>query len=393
VEDVLRRAAAVRLVDACACQGVRLPVTELDLLRPDADGDLSGTAAEHGGGHADVRAVVEPDAVAAGDGAGDEIGHAEEAGDVRRGRRLVELGGRPELLDPAAVHDGDLVRHRHRLFLVVRDVDEGDPNVVLDRLQLELHLLAELEVEGAEGLVEQEHLRLVHERASERNAPPRAGELRWLPLPHPAEPDDLQHLLDPAPQHVAAHTLPAHSERDVLEHRQVREERVRLEDSVDVALVRREPADLAVAEEDLPRARLLEPADHPEGRRLAAAGRPEQSEEAAALDVEAEVVDGDDVVELLRDVDDPYVRGRAHCFTLVQASASTSPRMETIRSNSSSPATSGGEICTTGSPRSSARQIRPRSHSRGERNRRRSVSHSSSLNVSRDSLSFTSSTA
>jgi hypothetical protein len=37
---------------------------------------------------------------------------------------------------------------------------------------------------------------------------------------------------------------------------------------------------------------------------------------------------------------------------LPHASASTSPRIEAMRSNSSGPATSGGEICTTGSPRS-----------------------------------------
>jgi len=34
-------------------------------------------------------------------------------------------------------------------------VDEGDADVVLDPLQLELHLLAQLQIEGAEGLVEQ----------------------------------------------------------------------------------------------------------------------------------------------------------------------------------------------------------------------------------------------
>src|SRR5262249_53351072 len=76
-----------------------------------------------------------------------------------------------------------------------------------------------------------------------------------------------------------------------------------------------------------------------------------------------------------------------------QASARTSPRIPTISENSSSPATSGGEIWTTGSPRSSARQMSPCSKSRGERNPRRSVSDSSWSNVSRVSLSFTSSSA
>src|SRR5262249_2749053 len=189
----------------------------------------------------------------------------------------------------------------------------------------------------------------------------------------------------------APHALAPKAERDILVHGEVREERVRLEHGVHVALVRRQPADLAFAEVDLAPARLLETADHPQRRRLAAARRPEQREEAAALDLETEVVDRDDVVELLRDVDEPHIRLLRHCRTLVQASASTAPRMETIWSNSPSPATSGGEICTTGSPRSSARQIRPRSNSRGERNCRSSVSHSSSSKVAFVSLSLTSS--
>src|SRR5687767_2783382 len=80
-------------------------------------------------------------------------------------------------------------------------------------------------------------------------------------------------------------------------------------------------------------------------------------------------------------------------FTRSPASASTSPRMPTISSNCSCLATSGGEIWITGSPRSSARQIRPRSNSALERKPRSSHSHSSSVNVSRVSLSLTSSSA
>jgi hypothetical protein len=56
------------------------------------------------------------------------------------------------------VHHGDGVGHGHGLLLVVRDVDEGQAHLGLDPLELDLHLTAQLEVEGAERLVEQEHL-------------------------------------------------------------------------------------------------------------------------------------------------------------------------------------------------------------------------------------------
>ena len=86
-------------------------------------------------------------------------------------RALVDGLGRVALLDHAAVrHDRDPVGHRQRLLLVVGDVDEGDPDVALDPLQLQLQALAQLQVEGAERLVEQQHLRQVDERAGERDA-------------------------------------------------------------------------------------------------------------------------------------------------------------------------------------------------------------------------------
>src|SRR5262249_36939371 len=81
------------------------------------------------------------------------------------------------------------------------------------------------------------------------------------------------------------------------------------------------------------------------------------------------------------------------CSIRSQASSSTPPRIRTSSSNSASPATSGGEIWITGSPRSSARQIRPRSNSCGERKSRSKRSDSPSVNPSLVSLFLTSSSA
>ena len=71
---------------------------------------------------------------------------------------LVDLGGRADLLDPALVEHREAVAHRERLLLVVRDVDEGDAELLLDPLQLDLELLPELQVECAERLVEEQRL-------------------------------------------------------------------------------------------------------------------------------------------------------------------------------------------------------------------------------------------
>jgi hypothetical protein len=60
-------------------------------------------------------------------------------------------------------------------------------------------------------------------------------------------------------------------------------------------------------------------------------------------------------------------------------------------SNSSGPQVSGGASCTTGSPRSSARQISPASYRAPDRKPRNSRSASSSSKVSLVSLSLTNS--
>ena len=69
------------------------------------------------------------------------------------------------------------------------------PDLALDPLQLDLHLLAQLQVERAERLVEQQHGRAVDERARERDALLlAAGELARPRLLAPAQLDELERL-------------------------------------------------------------------------------------------------------------------------------------------------------------------------------------------------------
>ena len=59
------------------------------------------------------------------------------------------------------------------------DVDERDPERLLDALELDLQVHAQARVERAQRLVEQQHRRLEHERAGQRDALLlAAGELR-----------------------------------------------------------------------------------------------------------------------------------------------------------------------------------------------------------------------
>src|SRR4029079_4680147 len=156
--------------------------------------------------------------VAAVDRRRDQVADPEEAGDEPGRGTLVEALRVAELLVPAAVHDRDPIRHRHRLFLVVGHVDERDPDLLLDPLELDLHLLAELQVEGPERLVEEQDGRPGDQGAGEGDALCVAAEdLFRLAALEAGELDEREHLRDPALDVAGLRALPTQPERDVLE--------------------------------------------------------------------------------------------------------------------------------------------------------------------------------
>ncbi len=157
------------------------------------------------------------------------------------GRPLIDLLRRADLDDAALVEHRHPVGHGERLALVVRDEDEGEAERALQILQLALHLLAQLEVERAERLVEQQHLGPHHQRAGERDALAlAAGELRRAAPLHAGELDHGERL---AGQRLAlgppdaAHAQPI---GDVLADREMREQRIVLEHGVHRPPIRRQ---------------------------------------------------------------------------------------------------------------------------------------------------------
>ena len=60
----------------------------------------------------------------------EDVGLADEIGHEGVGRRVVELARRAVLGDDGIVHDDDAVGHRQRLFLIVRDIDDGQAELL-----------------------------------------------------------------------------------------------------------------------------------------------------------------------------------------------------------------------------------------------------------------------
>jgi hypothetical protein len=160
--------------------------------------------------------------------------------------------------------------------------------------QLQLQVLAELRVQGAQGFVEQQHPRVEHQGPGQRDSLLLASrQLRGPPASELADAGELEGLADPTVDLLLVDVLVAQAEGDVLPHRHEREQGVVLEDGVHRPQVRRVGAMSAPSSRIWPGVGPLEPGDHPQRRGLAAARGAQQRAELAGGQVEVDAVDGD----------------------------------------------------------------------------------------------------
>ena len=206
--------------------------------------------------------------------------------------RLVQVARGADLLQEAVLEHRDAVAHGERLGLVVRDVDRGDAEAALQRRDLRAGLDAELGVEVRQRLVHEEHLGLADDRAAHGDAltlTTREGlRLAGQVL---LEVEELRGLEHAGGALVLADAGDLQGEAHVLGDRHVRVQRVVLEHHRDVAVLRRDVGDVAVADEDAARVDLFEAGQHAQRRGLAAAGGADENEEFAVGDLEVELVD------------------------------------------------------------------------------------------------------
>ena len=149
------------------------------------------------------------------------------------------------------VEDDDAVGDLHRLLLVVRDEHGRDVDLVVQAPQPLAQLGADVGVERAERLVEQQDLGLDGQRAGERHALAlAAGELGRVARLVAVEADDLQQLVDLRRDLGLRPLADAQAEGDVVAHGHVLERGVVLEDEADAALLRRHAGRVAAGDLD-----------------------------------------------------------------------------------------------------------------------------------------------
>ena len=153
----------------------------------------------------------------------------------------VDVGLRPDLLDPTGIHHDDPIGDRERLGLVVRDVDGGLAGLALEVEDRVFERVPQVPIERGQRLVEQEHRRVGGEDPGQRDPLLLAArELGRQARAVAGQLDEGEHLVDARPDRVFLRALHGQSEPDVVGDRQVREERRRLEHEADVPLPRRQ---------------------------------------------------------------------------------------------------------------------------------------------------------
>ncbi|ELZ67519.1 phenol hydroxylase [Haloferax prahovense DSM 18310] len=234
---------------------------------------------------------------------------------------MVRLQRRGDLLEFAVVEDGDSVAHRHRLRLVVSDVDGGDAEVLLQALELRPHLRAKFGVQVGQRLVHQEHLGVAHDGAPEGDPLLlAAGEFAGLAVEQVGDAEHGRRLLDEFVDVGVAHVSRLlQPEAHVPADGHVRVQRVRLEHHRDVPVARRAVVHPVVAESNLALGDGFQPRNHAERGRFPAPRGTDEDEELAVLDGHGGVVDGDDfgaaVVEELRYVVEREVSHGSVCVS------------------------------------------------------------------------------
>ena len=207
---------------------------------------------------------------------------AHEGGDEVRGRVLVQLARRALLHHTALVQQRDAVADGHGLALVVRHVDQRQPELGLQVQDLPAQAPAQARVQVRHRLVQQQQGRAGGERAREGDALLLAlGELVGPPRRQRLDTEQLQRLASTRYGSRGSGRGQAQAEGHVVQHRQVGKQARVLGHQAHGPLRCRQRSDVDAVDLDMPAGGRLEPGHHAQQRGLAGARRAEQCEHLA----------------------------------------------------------------------------------------------------------------
>src|SRR4030095_15257954 len=144
---------------------------------------------------------------------------------------------------------------------------------------------------AAEGLIEQQHVRLIGERAGKRHPLLLAArELIGIPAAQARHPDQIQQLI-PSLDALSRCRLPdLQAKLDVLRHAHVPEDGIVLKNKTSAALLGREASDIPPVQQNAAAIRWREPGDEPEDSAFAAPAGPQENKTPTVADVERDKI-------------------------------------------------------------------------------------------------------
>ncbi|NCL74794.1 hypothetical protein AIIKEEIJ_02240 [Rhodococcus sp. YH1] len=257
-------------------------------LGPHPDDDPLGIDV---GRHGDPQTAEHGRAVADGRVEQVHAGRPDESGDEGVDRVVVQVAGRGDLLQAAAVEDGHPIPHGHRLHLIMGDVHGRGAQPTLQSRDLRACADPQLRVEVAQRFVHAEHRGPSHDGPAHRHALPLpARELARFAVEQRLELEHPRGFEHPRRPFRLADAGVAQRETHVLRHRHVRIQRVVLEHHRHVACLGRQPRHVGSADVDAAVVDCLEPGEHPQARGFPAARRTDQDQKLPVRDVEVEPV-------------------------------------------------------------------------------------------------------
>ena len=177
-------------------------------------------------------------------------------------------------------------------------IDEGNAHLLLDTLQLVLHILPQAQVQRAQGLVQQQDLGPVHQRPGDGHPLLlAAGQLGDFPVLKALQTHHAQHFRHALLDFLGRHLGDPQAKGDVLKHVQMREQRILLEHRVDLPLMRRDIINPHTVKGDVSRRGRRETADNPQRCGLATAAGAQKCEEFRIVDIQIDVIENQLVVK------------------------------------------------------------------------------------------------
>ena len=153
---------------------------------------------------------------------------------------VIEIKGRINLLELAFVEDANARAHRHRFDLIVRDVDEGRFQALVQATNEGTRLHPKLRIEVGKRLVHQKYRRFANDGAADRHTltlP--TGELTRTPIQQVTDTQFIRSFVDALVDDLLGRLAQLEPECHIVIYGHVRVERVTLEYHGDIAIFRR----------------------------------------------------------------------------------------------------------------------------------------------------------